>query len=117
MASVKEFHFASRDPWAGCSGMLEQVPYFKLKNLTCVGPTSSALENALVALQIEAHLRNGSFTAFFDAWRAVVPVGVAAGERLHETGELQRLAREGVEAERMLERIESVVNRHNEAPV
>ena len=110
IASIREFHFASRDPWAGCSGMLEQVPYFKMKNLTCVGPQSTPFENALVALQIETHLRQSSFAAFFDAWRAVVPVGVAAGESLHETGELQALARAGAEVERVLELIEGVID-------
>ena len=110
MASIREFHFASRDPWAGCSGMLEQVPYFKQKNLTCVGSQSAPLENVLVALQIEAHLRQSSFAAFFDAWRAVVPVDVAAGESLHETGELQALARAGAEVERVLELIEGVID-------
>ena len=116
MVSIKKFHFASHDPSAGCSGMLEQVPYLKVKNLTCVGPLSTPFENALVALQIETHLRKGSLSAYLNIWRAVVPVGVAVGERLHETGELQRLAREGARAERMLERIESVIDRH-EVPV
>ena len=102
MAGVRTFHFASRDPWAGCSAMAEQVPYLKQKNLRVVAPQSAVFEDALIALQVETHLRRGTLQAnlaFFGVYHRDFPTGTAVGEELYSTKRLEALAEKGAGAE------------------
>ena len=104
MAGVRTFYFASRDPWAGCSAMVEQVPYLKRKNIVGIAPQSADFENVLTALQVETHLRKGMFNLqdFIGRWRNVVPVGVEVGERLYQTGQLRALVKEKTSAQEVV---------------
>ena len=112
MAGVRIFHFASRDPWAGCSAMSEQVSYLRRKNIRGVPPHSAEFENVLTALQVEMHLRKGGLSVqdFIEGWRRVVPVGVGAGERLYQTGQLRTLAEERVDAEEVMNAVHELVS-------
>ncbi len=93
MMSIKSFHYACRDPWAGCSVMTEVVPYIKQKNLTVTPPQSPDLENCLAALLLECFLNQGLRPThpFFEAWERVLPVGTRAGQELFDTGVLKGL--------------------------
>ena len=102
MAGVRTFRFASRDPWAGCSAMTEQVPYLKQKNLRGVAPQSAVFEDALIALQVETHLRRGTLQAnpdFFGVYHRNFPTGTAVGEELYSTKRLEALAEKGAGVE------------------
>lgn len=95
MAGVRTFHFASRDPWAGCSAMTEQVPYLKEKDIRGVPPQSVELERVLIALQLESHLRRNTPKVnpqFIEVYRRELPCATEMGERLYQTGQLQVLA-------------------------
>ena len=109
MAGVRKFHYACRDPWAGCAAMTETVPYVGSK-VRATPPQSDALEACLTALIVEtflhARLEN---PAFFDTWKVALPVGFEVGSSLAETGELRHLAKEGVSAREMLEAVSSLV--------
>ena len=107
MAGVRRFHYACRDPWAGCAMMTEVVPYVAAK-VQGTPPQSEALEACLAALLVEACLQTApKHPAFFESWRNVLPVGSEVGTRLFETGKLRTLAQEGTSAREML----SVVSR------
>ena len=102
MAGVRTFYFASRDPWAGCSAMTEQVPYLKRKDIRGIPPQLKEFEDVLTALQVEMHLRRGTLHAnpdFFAVYHLDFPTGAAVGEELYATERLQVLAekRAGVE--------------------
>ena len=97
MAGVGRVAYASRDPWAGCAGMAEAVPYLRRSGPTVEGP-DPALEAPLVAWQTAVHLATyGGEPAFLETWREVVPEACAAGRRLLEDGVLDALARRGAE--------------------
>ena len=105
MAGVRTFYFASRDPWAGCSAMTEQVPYLKQKNLEGIPPQSVAFERVLIALQVETHLRKGMLEVnprFVKVYRRTFPSAAEVGERLHRTGQLQALAERKVNVEEVV---------------
>lgn len=105
MAGVRTFYFASRDPWAGCSAMTEQVPYLKQKNLKGIPPQSVAFERVLIALQVETHLRKGTLEVnprFVKVYRRMFPRAAEVGEMLYQTGQLQALAERKVNAEKVV---------------
>lgn len=115
MSNMRSLVYASRDPWAGCSVIFDTVPYPKSKG-TCVGSLAgSAFESCLVALQVEAHLRGvrsggvANESRFFTVWREVLPIGVAAGERLFAMGSLPELMRAHADARQLTELLESAV--------
>lgn len=109
MAGVRKFHYACRDPWAGCAAMTETVPYVGAK-VRGIPPQSDVLEACLAALIVEdylhARLEN---PAFFDAWKVALPVGFEVGSRLAETGELRTLAKNKAEACEMFGVVSSLV--------
>lgn len=105
--------YASRDPWAGSAPLFETVPYIRQKGTRVASLAGSRLETCLIALQTDAHLRlsraEGEHLLFFDVWREVLPVGVAAGEQLFESDVLLELARSGADVKSVMEVIEKVV--------
>lgn len=103
--------YASRDPWAGCAAMFESVPYLRRKGVRVSSLAGSGLEAQLIALQTDAHLGLGAPNTqrFLEVWRAVVPVGVAAGEQLFEVGHLQRLKERGEGAPAMFRALAQAV--------
>ena len=111
MMSVKSFHYACRDPWAGCSAMTETVPYIKQKNLKVTPPQSPELENCLAALLVEWMLTNFSRPTqdFLGAWAAALPVGTGAGRELFETGALKRWSAAQASTVEMLTEVSKVV--------
>ena len=118
MMSVKRFHYACRDPWAGCSVMTEVVPYIKQKNLTATPPHSADLENCLAALLIEYFLNQSLRPppVFFEMWAAVLPVGTRAGQTLFETGTLKGLRSAQASTEEMLAAVAEAVKVARGAP-
>ena len=101
MCSLGGLTYASRDPWAGSAALFDTVPYIRQKGIRVTSLAGSALETVLIALQTDAHLRDVrpekelKVPIFFGVWRGVVPVGVAAGEKLYESNALLTLARSG----------------------
>lgn len=83
--------------------MTTQVPYVAMRVKEAIPPQDAAFEAALAALQLERHLalRTGP-PAFLAVWHEAMPTGVAAGEALHRSGEMQRLAARGVAAQEAL---------------
>lgn len=113
MCSVRRLVYASRDPWAGCSSMFETVPYLRDGGTEVASLAGSPLETVLIALQLDAHLRversRTSHDRFLDVYREVVPVGVAAGERLATSDALPTLARSGAGVQEAVVVIERTV--------
>ena len=117
MSHIGALVYASRDAWAGCSHLLETDPYISRKGTRVSSLARSGLETVLIALQTDAHLRGARRTgeantpAFFGVWREVVPVGVAAGEQLFETGVLLELADNSADIQEAVNLIEKAVQR------
>lgn len=115
MSGIGRLEYASRDAWAGCSHMFETVPYIRQKKVRVASLAGSVLETCLIALQTDAHLRGSLPTKapntpdFFRVWREVVPVGVAAGERLFASGALLELAGSGADVQDVVAVIERAV--------
>ncbi len=113
MCGVRGLVYASRDPWAGCSHMFETVPYLRDAGTEVASLAGSPLETLLIALQIDAHLRversSASHDRFLNVYREVVPVGVAAGERLAASDALPALARSGAAVPEAVAVIEQTV--------
>ena len=115
MSHLGSLVYASRDAWAGCSHLFETDPYIRRKGTQVSSLAGSGLETVLIALQTDAHLRGArrageaNTPAFFEVWREVVPVGVAAGEELFEAGVLLELAHDGADVQEALSIIEQTV--------
>jgi tRNA(adenine34) deaminase len=101
MANVRHVCFGSRDPWAGSTCLYSGKDYMGSKHMRVEGPPGADFEDVLVALQFDYFfdegLRRGPGTIldrrgpFFNAFEAVVPRGVALGERLNQSGLLRTL--------------------------
>lgn len=101
MANVRHVCFASRDPWAGSTHLYSGKDYMGSKHMRVEGPPSPDFEDILVAFQFdhffEEGLRRGPGSVldrrgpFFAAFEALLPRGVALGERLNQSGLLRTL--------------------------
>ena len=117
MSHIGGLIYASRDAWAGCSHLFETDPYIRRKGTQVSSLAGSRLETVLIALQTDAHLRGArrageaNTPAFFKVWREVVPVGVAAGEELFESGVLLELADNSADIQEAVNIIEKAVQR------
>ena len=117
MSHIGTLVYASRDAWAGCSHLFETDPYIRRKGTQVSSLAGSKLETVLIALQTDAHLRGArrageaNTPAFFKVWREVVPVGVAAGEELFESGVLPELANASADVQEAVKVIEEAVQR------
>ena len=109
MAGVRKFHYACRDPWAGCACMTEAVPYVGAW-VRAFPPQHAVFEACLAALIIETYCHEQSKNpAFFNAWKDGLPVGTEVGTYLYEMGQLQALAREEASAREMFQVVSSLV--------
>ena len=94
MSGLRALHYASRDPYAGSVNLLGKTPYLSVKPIQVSGPCSPILEIIIMAFYIEKELRdlngNGRGHVVFEAWRQVVPQGVALGEKLYQMGTLNQ---------------------------
>ena len=115
MSHVGSLVYASRDAWAGCSHLFQTDLYIRRKGTRVLSLAGSGLEAVLIALQTDAHLRGArragaaNTPAFFEVWREVVPVGVAAGEALFESGVLLELSNAGADVQEAVKVIEDTV--------
>ena len=101
----------------GVATCLKPTPTSAAKGTRVSSLAGSSLETCLIALQTDAHLRGArrageaNTPAFFEVWREVVPVGVAAGEELFESGALLELAAKGADIQEAVKVIEEAVQR------
>jgi tRNA(adenine34) deaminase len=95
MSGLRTLHYASRDPYAGSVNLLGTTPYLSVKPIQIVEPTSPELEVIIMAFYVEKELcdlhGNGQGHVVLEAWRRVVPQGVALGERLYQAGTLRQM--------------------------
>jgi tRNA(adenine34) deaminase len=91
MAGFVKAVYACRDPWAGCSHMVESVPHLKNKKMRVEYLGNGDVENVLTALLLEAHGERNLEGIFFEAWSEVIPVGSELGRYLFESKLLQKL--------------------------
>lgn len=104
MMSIGEIRYASRDPWAGCAAMVEQVPYFARKPITMSFLENADLESCLIALQFDRLLREGERLAhLFSVWEETLPKGTKLGRGLFEEETLTTLVAQKVSAQEALE--------------
>jgi hypothetical protein len=119
MANVRHICFASRDPWAGATDLYTLGQYYRRKKIIVEGPTDPLFEAVLVAMQTEAFLHEGIRRGspetlarqgpFFSSLEAAIPAGVALGDRLFQSGDLQRMRAERISAEEVIEALASAV--------
>ena len=115
MSHIGGLVYASRDAWAGSAALFETVPYIRQQGIKVGSLAGSLLETCVTALQADVHLRinrpEEEHILFFEVWRKVVPVGVAAGEELFESGVLLELANAGADIQEAVKVIEEAVQR------
>ncbi|MBU2611982.1 MAG: nucleoside deaminase [Chloroflexi bacterium] len=93
MSGIRTLHYACRDPFAGSVNMLGTTPYLSRKPIKAFGPPDPVLEAAILGMHVEVNLfENSPYTgSLHEAWRSVIPGGVALGEKLHQTGALRQM--------------------------
>jgi tRNA(adenine34) deaminase len=111
MSGVRTLRFAAREPFAGSINLLGKTPYLSRKPIQVHGPPDPGLEALVTALAVEYDLGLGRSpdNLVLSAWREVIPVGVALGERLHREGELRRMRAEGWTVEQMVDSLSRMV--------
>ncbi len=111
MSGLRTLHYAAPDPWAGAVDLLGTTPYMSRKAIRVErGPEDLALLS--LALNVESTLRRDTAPRaemFLEVWAAHVPQAVALGRALLESGELDRLRREGATAAGMVGRVAELV--------
>jgi tRNA(adenine34) deaminase len=105
MAGFVKAVYACRDPWAGCSSMIESVPYLKNRNMCVEFLGDKDFENLLAALLLEAHGERNLRNEFYEVWLTTIPEGSKAARYLFDGRVLKTLSREKVTAKEMLENI------------
>lgn len=100
MSGVRNLHYACRDPWAGSANLLGATPYLSRKAVQVHGPPDPRLEAALVALFVDWELRAGQEkpSAVRELLQTIVPQGISLGAGLYHSGDLYRMASEGLPA-------------------
>lgn len=116
MANLIEYHYASRDNWAGSTELLQATAYMRSKKVQAIGPEGGAFETTLVAWQLE-------YTLSLDAKRAEpvlkasetdLPRSVAAARQMHRDGVIQKMRREGKSARDMFDALYRSVEKAEE---
>ena len=98
MCNIRHVCYASRDPWAGAANLFQLSPYIASKKTRVEAPADPMFEAVLIAIQAEYMVRDGMRRGkpsplarpdpVLDAMDAIVPQGVALGERLYRDGTL-----------------------------
>ena len=93
MSNMREMHFASRDPFAGATDLLNTTWYMRYKKKRAFGPVEE-LEMISLAMLLEQNLRERGWRhgEFENRMRAGSPRAVALAERLAASGELFKMA-------------------------
>lgn len=101
MCNIRHVCFASRDPWAGAANLFHLSPYMASKKTRLEGPPDPLFECVLIAIQTEYMVREGVRRGkssplarpdgVIDAMQAIVPDGVALGERLYREHTLDEM--------------------------
>jgi tRNA(adenine34) deaminase len=107
MTDVGGLRYAAREPWGGSAAMFGTVPYLRRGDVRVVGPEDGRLEGALVAMQVERFLGLGPeiLGRFLRLYGEVMPEATEAGRRLHRSGALREMVREGVPVSEVLARV------------
>jgi tRNA(adenine34) deaminase len=113
MAGVRRIYYACRDAYAGSMDMLGSTPYLSRKPVKGFGPRRADLENILTAIQTEDILVRcpGQPSPVMEEWRKVCPAGVAFGECLAASRDLDSLRRVGLPAAKVLDWLEAELNK------
>ena len=105
MSGVRAVHYATRDPWAGSTDMLEKTPYLSRKPFKVFEPDLPELETAVAAMGVCCEIRDRPDvpSVVIEALRGILPQAVALGERLAENRLPARWRAEGLEAEKVFD--------------
>ncbi|MBC7093673.1 nucleoside deaminase [Candidatus Bipolaricaulota bacterium] len=99
MAGLKRVFFASRDPWAGSTNLLQATPYMRWKGVIAHGPQLGFLEETAFVLHFDYHARRGHprFRDILRVWQRAMPEAVEKAQAIRHTGALETLARDGAQ--------------------
>jgi tRNA(adenine34) deaminase len=113
MSGVRTLHYASRDPYAGSVNLLGATWYMSRKPIKVFGPTSPALESALVALFVDQDCNNNGGVLppgqFYVRIGEIFSEAIELGQQLCRSGELSGMRRDAVSAEEMYNRLAFLV--------
>jgi tRNA(Arg) A34 adenosine deaminase TadA len=84
MTGLRRLRYASRDPWAGSVNLLGTTPYMRRKPILVNGPVHEDLEAIVVAMGVEAMLRQRLVKAdqVLQAYHEAMPRKTSFGEFL-----------------------------------
>ena len=111
MSSVRELHYACRDPYAGSVNLLGKTPYLKRKPIKVFNPEREDFEIVIMCLSAEFDLsKKGELpNMLLDTWETITPRGVALGRQLYHSGELRRMKGTRSTAAEVLNRLGEMV--------
>ncbi len=107
MAGLKEVHYASQDPWAGSTNLLQATGYLRWKAIRAFGPAEGLLEVLSLALHDDFLARQGPprLDQIAAVWRREMPHTVEQAATLHRTDLFEQLCRQGATIEQVLARL------------
>jgi len=103
MTDVRRVYMAVRDPWAGCSNML-QLPYVASKKME-VAFVGGSVERAAALLYAhkELEILQERIPEFIQCFQECYPLEFAAAAKLLTAGDLKRLAASGSEMSKVFD--------------
>lgn len=110
-SNIRQFCFASRDPFAGSSQLLQAIPYLKNLQVQAQGPSRSDLEYFIHVIEAEFLIRMGvremGYQIYFDlVSNQISPRVVPFAEKLAKSGELNQLSKKGESIREVLDFLE-----------
>jgi hypothetical protein len=104
MANIKEIHYASRDPWAGSTNLLQATPSMRKKKIKAFGPKIPEFETAIMALNTDFALRHQRerFQKVLDTWMNLYPEITHMAMSVFESGILPKLKVRDFSSEQLL---------------
>lgn len=111
MSGVRAIHYACRDDYAGSVNLLGTTPYLSHKPVRVTGPQAGALEDAILALQIEFQLRYYTPSHHvIELQSQNVPRGSALGRQLFAQGSPAHWQRAGWDAPTVFDHLFSLLD-------
>ncbi|WP_420629224.1 nucleoside deaminase [Candidatus Leptofilum sp.] len=94
---IGNVHFASYDPFAGCSLLIDTPPYQAFGPLLVHPPQNDNLAELLLVIKVEAMLRTGKggWVTFVETAVPQSEPAINLGKKLFASGELWQLGRQG----------------------
>jgi len=118
MSSIRNIHFASRDPYAGSIDILGNTQYMSRKPIRVEGPLNPDVDAVIMGLMTSYYLAMDdkfASSAVYIRWQKKSSRGVTFGERLANCGLLEKLRENQVTGEQAFSALFQLYHENHEA--